>query len=64
MIELKYAIVSFLLLRILKRLGCQHCQARSPNVMADQLREKVRLILKKLHSINEKRFEKSLIFHL
>ena len=52
-------VSSFCFSRILKRLGCQHCQARTPNLLADQLREKVRFTLNKLHSINDKRFEKS-----
>jgi hypothetical protein len=44
--------------RILKRLGCKNCQPRARNLVADQLRGKVRLSLNKLRLINEKRFER------
>ncbi|CAF0812442.1 unnamed protein product, partial [Didymodactylos carnosus] len=45
-------------LRIIKRLGCPHCQPRARNFTSDQLRGKVRLSLNKLRTLNQRRFEK------
>ncbi len=46
------------LFRIIKRLGCSHCQPRRRSFTADQLRGKVRLALNKLRLLNQHRFEK------
>ncbi|CAF0992403.1 unnamed protein product [Rotaria sordida] len=56
--EEKFQLAVDITLRIIKRLGCPHCQPRGRSFTADQLRGKVRLSLNKLRILNQHRFEK------
>ncbi|CAF3522158.1 unnamed protein product [Rotaria socialis] len=56
--EEKFQLAVDITLRIIKRLGCPHCQPRGRSFTADQLRGKVRLSLNKLRILNQRRFEK------
>ncbi|CAF0895311.1 unnamed protein product [Rotaria sp. Silwood1] len=56
--EEKFQLAVDITLRIIKRLGCSHCQPRGRSFTADQLRGKVRLSLNKLRILNHHRFEK------
>ncbi|CAF4395522.1 unnamed protein product, partial [Didymodactylos carnosus] len=54
----KFQLAVDITLRIIKRLGCPHCQPRARSFTSDQLRGKVRLSLNKLRTLNQRRFEK------